>query len=548
MRDFQRERLKHLVANAIIELWKKETGSLSSVVIEGTICITSGSGKTTVVQVADKFNGSIPEASEGRLDPSLTPDLSPGYGRIYGGGIPRLHLGHGGSPTGYGMAPRVECNNPAAMQAFLDNLSPASLVSPNTDYSRSSRESRSPSMAPNHQETSMEQAMDTSDIKDELDSESESDLEESRERKSPEIGTGGICPGTGYYTCATSSPNSANSSAQERPSSLPPTPNGDVSDQRPLSTQSSPAECLLSETKKEDGENSQPFDLTRKDPELALSPPQSYTAQVRDVIRQRLLAARASGGQPADGGRNTTPQMLSSLGLQRTPTEEEVNGNIKSSPRTSPQEGQGLLSKLPPNNGARVNGSVSNGPLAGDIASQYPTLASRAGLMSPGGPLHAMLRKKSQIPPLIRVPYPGDGNSSTPVSMVSRDSDRSLDMTSPEEKEGEMNGEQRIYRCDYCQKTFLFKSKYHEHLPVHTNARPFQCHLCSRTYKYKYDLRVHLRTHMGIPTKSTICPFCSTKFDTNKMLRMHIKEDHRDKQKVSEEECTQPLDNLPPAL
>ena len=51
MRDMQRERLKHLMANAILELWKKETGSLSPVIIEGTICITSGSGKTTVVQV-----------------------------------------------------------------------------------------------------------------------------------------------------------------------------------------------------------------------------------------------------------------------------------------------------------------------------------------------------------------------------------------------------------------------------------------------------------------------------------------------------------------
>ncbi len=101
-----------------------------------------------------------------------------------------------------------------------------------------------------------------------------------------------------------------------------------------------------------------------------------------------------------------------------------------------------------------------------------------------------------------------------------------------------------IDRCEYCSKTFMFKSKYHEHLPVHTNARPFRCHLCARTYKYKYDLRVHLRTHVGIPTKSTVCPQCNAKFDTNKQLRSHMKESHKDKLK----ECTQPLDNLPPAL
>ena len=51
MRDVQRERLKHLIAHAILELWKKETESMSPVIIEGTICITSSSGKTTVVQV-----------------------------------------------------------------------------------------------------------------------------------------------------------------------------------------------------------------------------------------------------------------------------------------------------------------------------------------------------------------------------------------------------------------------------------------------------------------------------------------------------------------
>ncbi len=53
MWDLQRERLKHLMAAAILELWKKETGSLAPVLIEGTICITSDAGKTTVVQVTD---------------------------------------------------------------------------------------------------------------------------------------------------------------------------------------------------------------------------------------------------------------------------------------------------------------------------------------------------------------------------------------------------------------------------------------------------------------------------------------------------------------
>jgi len=47
----QKERLRHLMSSAILELWKKETGSRTSVSIDATICITPRNGRTTIIQV-----------------------------------------------------------------------------------------------------------------------------------------------------------------------------------------------------------------------------------------------------------------------------------------------------------------------------------------------------------------------------------------------------------------------------------------------------------------------------------------------------------------
>lgn len=199
---------------------------------------------------------------------------------------------------------------------------------------------------------------------------------------------------------------------------------------------------------------------------------------------------------------------------------------------------------------AIFNGQLMHRSMSGGLVPAPIPLVGQPPLSMMDPSMHLpMLKHKTEMQSM-RTPSPlqapeGMTLNIYPSQMSPPGLDESSD-GSPGEKDA--NGEQRVYKCQYCNKTFLFKSKYHEHLPVHTNARPFQCHLCSRTYKYKYDLRVHLRTHMGIPTKSTVCPFCNAKFDTNKLLRMHIKDSHRDKQKLSEEECTNNNDHLPPAL
>ena len=50
----QKERFQHLVAVSVMDIWRKETGSQMPVFLEGTICITSCSGRMTVVQLSNR--------------------------------------------------------------------------------------------------------------------------------------------------------------------------------------------------------------------------------------------------------------------------------------------------------------------------------------------------------------------------------------------------------------------------------------------------------------------------------------------------------------
>ena len=470
---------------------------MSSVVIEGTICITSGAGRTTVLQVADKFGGTIPEGLDNFMHASKPP--LPGQTLL---------------TSGYHNAPHVDTmhhhhqhhhgSTAASMAAYFEELSPASMVSPNHEISpphAGGRENRSNSApGPLRKAARMElQARDASPllrIKREIVSE-----DSSSDDRAEDMSSGPVCPGTGYYT-----PFSANGTMEE-----------DVSEDEADKLQ------IVEEANKDTDSSSQgldlsdsgiALDLTRREDDLSLSSPQSYTAQVRDVIRQRLLAGRL--GKAALGkSLNATPTRTS-----ETPTSEQRGTKREWSMIATEKLPQSFMT--PPGLGIINGGSplMTSTPTTAQVLSHsYPGALK----ISSSATLHDMLTRRTLLTP--------DGTTTdqraSPLTTRTHDD---IDIR----EGGGVLAEQKVYKCDFCPKTFLFKSKYHEHLPVHTNVRPFQCHMCSRTYKYKYDLRVHLRTHAGIPTKSTICPFCNAKFDTNKVLRQHISDHHAEKQAMAE--------------
>ena len=555
MLDIPKQRLKHLVASAILDLWKKETGSLSSVIIEGTICITSHGGRTTVVQVADRFTGLIPEgASGGRLNAGFEPHakyqcIESGYGGAVG-----FSQHHQCAP------PHVDCHNPSVMTAYFDELSPASLISPNadqsncTDYSLIGRDTSRPSSgSANFDESSAEDEtiaqMGSSLLGDSVET----------ERSTKPDNAGPVCPGTGYYTREGASGSSSDDSDDDgmkidESADIDSEPEREedseatdsAHDSCIVSPGDSPKVCIkdvlgcvpdfgvkpkrLDVTPKRDPDA---LDLSHGDADLALSTPQSYTAQVRDVIRQRLLAGRHTVGAKDElkpDGRTLTPAVLKNLGLQHTAARRRRGFRgpypvaVTNSDVPFPGSPSMFTAPVP----------MLMPPPSAMIPSQFSAFMHKLMPVT-NGSLHGILTKHG-----VDAPPPSDTRADSPgaTDLSGKCVDTDSDVTEL----------QKVYSCEFCTKTFLFKSKYHEHLPVHTNARPFQCHLCSRTYKYKYDLRVHLRTHMGIPTKSTVCPFCAGKFDTNKLLRIHIRDNHKEQSRASEEECVPPTDSLPPTL
>ena len=588
--DLKRQRLKYMLSNAILELWKKETGSLSSVIIEGTICITSGNGKTTVVQVADKFYGTLPGADT----------LNNNYGSA--DGYPANCNGTGPwsvvSPTGTGTIRddsgyhETESDTSGTIN-FTKQDNPKVVIENETLESPQSAKKA---------KVSDDTTLDTSDSSI---THNDSSPVSEKGQKDPKYierdenfntpmgyGVGSFCPGTGYYTCSKDFNDERNKEVLENiknESDKKLTVKSEYDDgernegeneEKPYGTIESEGELTIdtgarddrSQDEDEGDSEREAMDLSRKDGDLSVMSPQNYTAQVRSVIRQRLLNAGKTSpdGDPEKAeDERETPQPLKSLGLHRSQNSESDGDS-----ETSPSDNKKPWPLIAMNNVVQqVGHSLPTKPVMNGtgippfpMLSPIPISAMASLYHTPPSHMHNVLKRKAPpmppalipfahpmmqmglvppptspllTPPLpLRSPTGLSSKETSPVSPTgSKDSDK--DSTSPD---------QRIYQCDFCNKTFLFKSKYHEHLPVHTNARPFQCHLCSRTYKYKYDLRVHLRTHMGIPTKSTVCPFCATKFDTNKQLRMHIKDSHREQQKVSEEECTDPKDNLPPAL
>ena len=570
MWDIHHERLKHLVSTAILELWKKETGSLSSVLIEGTVCITAGSGRTTILQLSDRFAASIPENREEeerkRNFYAQRRDSFYGSRHVYG-------------------PPLVDCkqeNNASNVQAYFDELSPASLSSPTEiplvkqDAAGKSRKrtsgereivlSNKSGLSPmdsgigivNDDRRPME--LSITQLKDEFLSDEESDSLNSSRNSA----TGPIIPGTGYYTFEghKKSRKFTNNASKERGdiSSVSSEKESDENEDSVIEDKSTADDFSVSDgngpliSTPKHTHNKPPFfadsvntsklnilDLRKRElvDDLALSPPQNYTAQVRDVIRQRLLAST---------GRTTSLE-------ESEMTLDDSKLDIKGNPQTLSIHSDKSLLEL--NNLPRFSpNSVYNGPTPLHSPARrpssvpFPAFITSSPTVSPSPQIKDMFtsNSRSQIQMSQATALSQESKSVSPVdslpSMLEADAPQQGENLTKEVITTSAGGEQKVYKCDFCSKTFLFKSKYHEHLPVHTNARPYQCRLCSRTYKYKYDLRVHLRTHMGIPTKSTVCPFCNAKFDTNKLLRLHIKDAHRERHRVTEEDCAQMYESV----
>jgi len=516
--DLQHQRLRHLFSSAILELWKKETGSVTSVLIEGTVCLTVQGGRTTVVQLCDRFAGLVNGDCERPVDVGVGGTLRRSDGHLYvAQATPRTPAKSRGRPSSGTTTQSKDSNNNVRWAPHdageVDDVGAGGSVETDDD------------------DCSLVGDDDVDDGHSSMlvDDDEAAGTQSNAVSRQTMSSAGSFSPEAGDSGAKLDVDDSADDSAIH-----------DMSMNR--TNNSLPDDSFVAQSP----QRAVPKNMaSNSGNDLLLSSPHDYTAQVRNVIRQRLL--NASGGkQPSFHGQSSTsstnaadlnarPPPFYRAAAETTPPSLWIK---RETPSAAASEAMATAARrLASQYAAAAAGHI---PMA--LMSPPPPLAMSAGLplrVPLNASLHNLLGMKSATTPSgAPVIMPGSASPLLPPSTP--ESKRGSGTVGSEPPSagtsgdaGHTSSEQKIYRCDYCNKTFLFKSKYHEHLPVHTSARPFQCHLCTRTYKYKYDLRVHLRTHLGIPTKSTVCPFCAARFATNKFLRQHMREAHSDQNVAS---------------
>jgi len=263
--DLQHQRLRHLFASAILELWKKETGSVTSVLIEGTVCVTVHGGRTTVVQLCDRFAGLVNGADcERPVDVGVGGVLRHSDGHLYvAPATPTKSRGRAPPPMTTTTQSKDSNNNvrtaPRDVAGEVDQLATGSSVESDDDECSLVGDDDAASMVV--------------------------DDDEAAGARSDSI-SGQAGSGTGSFSRDTKSgvDESADDSAiydmsmNRTDNSLP----DEVRSPR-RSTSKTPAA-----TSNGSGGN-----------DLLLSSPHDYTAQVRNVIRQRLLNAGSKQLPPA---------------------------------------------------------------------------------------------------------------------------------------------------------------------------------------------------------------------------------------------------------
>ncbi|CAL8126790.1 unnamed protein product [Orchesella dallaii] len=87
------------------------------------------------------------------------------------------------------------------------------------------------------------------------------------------------------------------------------------------------------------------------------------------------------------------------------------------------------------------------------------------------------------------------------------------------------NKNQGNFKCEHCDRAFLFKNNLKAHLRTHTRDKKYTCDLCGKSFIYKESLKNHMLLHSNeLPY---LCDICGKKFRDRSNRRKHVKNVHK---------------------
>lgn len=113
--------------------------------------------------------------------------------------------------------------------------------------------------------------------------------------------------------------------------------------------------------------------------------------------------------------------------------------------------------------------------------------------------------------------FPGAISGTSPNSTVN-----SGDGGSDSSKDSKNQGN---FKCEHCDRGFLFKNNLKAHLRTHTRDKKYTCELCGKSFIYKESLKNHMLLHSNeLPY---LCDICGKKFRDRSNRRKHVKNVHK---------------------
>lgn len=90
------------------------------------------------------------------------------------------------------------------------------------------------------------------------------------------------------------------------------------------------------------------------------------------------------------------------------------------------------------------------------------------------------------------------------------------------------------FTCNQCGKTYVYKSKYDQHMQIHTN-NIFSCSLCEKSFIYKTQLDIHMRVHTK--EEPYTCHQCDETFRWSNSLKYHLLRHHSEVLQYKCDQC-----------